>query len=257
MAMLLFAECASRPDSDRFRRPRQAAIMDAIRALSRSHRLEFLDHEGFGKAGAGPFLKGRQRHHRLHIGLHLRRRPRSHRCESDAPPAQTWRPRRQRRRTGTAPTFRSARGIRSRFPECARRWRAHPPTARSAPTGRCRFMPHSLRSATKPECISAEIERAWARRGAVLRPQPRFRKPFGQIFDDGQRIPDRDVAIDQRRHLARMRETQNPLLVGIAGIERDEDLPRRRCCWPAAPATAASTTTNSSCCRSRASKPCE
>src|ERR1700679_3473891 len=33
----------------------------------------------------------------------------------------------------------------------------------TAPTGRCRFMPHSLRSATKPECISAEIERAWAR----------------------------------------------------------------------------------------------
>src|SRR6476620_2419078 len=29
--------------------------------------------------------------------------------------------------------------------------------------GRCRFMPHSLRSAAKPECISAEIERAWAR----------------------------------------------------------------------------------------------
>ena len=40
----------------------------------------------------------------------------------------------------------------------------------TAPTGRCRFMPHSLRSAANPECISAEIDRACARRGAVVRP---------------------------------------------------------------------------------------
>jgi hypothetical protein len=59
--------------------------------------------------------------------------------------------------------------------------------------------------------------------GAILRPQPRLRKPFGGIFDDGQRIPDRDVVIEQGRHLARLRETKNPLLVGVAGIKRDED----------------------------------
>src|SRR5216684_6790465 len=58
---------------------------------------------------------------------------------------------------------------------------------------------------------------------AVLGPQLRFRKPFGEVFDNGQRIPDRDVAVDQRGNLARMCETQDPLLVGITGIERDKN----------------------------------
>ena len=57
----------------------------------------------------------------------------------------------------------------------------------------------------------------------IFRPQPCLRKPFGQIFDDGQRIRDRDVAIDQRRHLARTRKAQDAVLVRLAiGVERDE-----------------------------------
>jgi hypothetical protein len=59
--------------------------------------------------------------------------------------------------------------------------------------------------------------------GTILRPQPRLRKPLGGIFDNGQRIPDGDAVIEQGRHLARLREIQNPLLVGVAGIKRDED----------------------------------
>ena len=79
-------------------------------------------------------------------------------------------------------------------------------------------MPHSLRSGIKPECISAEIDARMRAAGAVFRPQPRFRKFLGEIFDDRQRIPDRDVAIDQRRHLAGMREAQDPLLVGLSPV---------------------------------------
>src|SRR5665213_1659809 len=59
--------------------------------------------------------------------------------------------------------------------------------------------------------------------GAILGPQPRLRKPLRGIFDNGERIPDRDVAIDQRWDLARTGETQDLSLVGLAGIERDED----------------------------------
>ena len=62
----------------------------------------------------------------------------------------------------------------------ARCWRCASADSATAPIGRCRFMPHSLRSAMKPECISAEIERACARAGAVLGPQLGFRKPLGE-----------------------------------------------------------------------------
>ncbi len=60
--------------------------------------------------------------------------------------------------------------------------------------------------------------------GTVLRPQLRLREFFGGVFDDRKRIPDRDVAIDQGRHLAGRRKTQNPVLVGLVRIERDEHL---------------------------------
>jgi hypothetical protein len=58
--------------------------------------------------------------------------------------------------------------------------------------------------------------------GAILRPQPSLGKSFGHILDDGERIPDRNVAVDERRHLARRREIKNSLLVLRAGIERNE-----------------------------------
>ena len=175
--------------------------------------------------------------------------PRSHRCENDAPPARTWRRPRQRRRTGTART-------------CFKALAAFDPDLLNARDIGARIS-RQLDGANRPMQVHAAFvaQRRKARMhlrrdrtrmraaGAILGPQPLFRKSFGGVFDDGQRIPDRDVAIDQRRHLARARETQNPLLVGVAGIERNEDLPRRRCRWLAAPATAASTKTNSSCCR--------
>src|ERR1700730_5072964 len=36
-----------------------------------SHGLESFDDEGFGKARGGPLLKGRQRHHGIHVVLRL------------------------------------------------------------------------------------------------------------------------------------------------------------------------------------------
>src|SRR4030088_1525690 len=94
-----------------------------------------------------------------------------------------------------------------------------------ARTARCRFMPHSLRSAAKPECISAEIERAWARLPGIWGPQFLFGKFFREVFEDRKRIPDRDIAVDQRRHLAGERKAEDAVLVRlVVGIERDEPL---------------------------------
>ena len=50
---------------------------------------------------------------------------------------------------------------------------------------------------------------------AVLRPQLRLREFLGEIFDDRKRIPHRDIAIDQRRHLARAGKAENPVLVRL------------------------------------------
>src|SRR3974390_1471510 len=54
------------------------------------------------------------------------------------------------------------------------------------------------------------------------RPQSLFRKFFGNVFDDRQRIPDRDVAVDQHRHLTGARDVKDPLFTGSAGIKRNE-----------------------------------
>ena len=140
----------------------QTAGRSAPRA--KSDRLEPFDDERFGQALAGPFLERRQRHHRIEImprvALHLE----SHRCGSDAPPARTSRPRHRRRRTGTALAFHSADGNRPRSPGSAPHWPAHRPTAslrRPGDAGSCRIR---CAARMKPECISAEIERACARR---------------------------------------------------------------------------------------------
>ena len=38
--------------------------------------------------------------------------------------------------------------------------------------------------------------------------RPCIRETLGKIFDDGERIPDRDVAVNQGRHLARAEEAE-------------------------------------------------
>src|SRR3954469_13303086 len=88
-------------------------------------------------------------------------------------------------------------------------------------------MAHSLRRAENPECISAETERACSRPATVLGPQPGLWNTLGKVLDDSQRIPDRDIAIDQRRHLAGLRNAQYALLVLVTGIKRDEDFLER------------------------------
>ncbi|MBA7619265.1 hypothetical protein ES703_26603 [subsurface metagenome] len=64
-------------------------------------------------------------------------------------------------------------------------------------------------------------------RRALVGPELLLGKFLGEIFDDGERIPHRDVAIDQDRHLAGGRDIENALLVGSPGIERDERLLER------------------------------
>jgi len=56
----------------------------------------------------------------------------------------------------------------------------------------------------------------------VFGPQLGFRETLGGVFDDRKGIPDRDVAIDQRRHFPGRRDIEKSLLVSRAGIERDQ-----------------------------------
>src|SRR5882757_9627490 len=59
----------------------------------------------------------------------------------------------------------------------------------------------------------------------ILRPQFLFGKFFREVFEDRKRIPDRDIAVDQRRNLAGERKAEDAVLVRlVVGIERDEHL---------------------------------
>ena len=64
-------------------------------------------------------------------------------------------------------------------------------------------------------------------RRTIGRPQLRIGKPLCQILDNGQRIPDRDVAIDERRHFSRLCNVENALLIGAVCIKRNDDLTER------------------------------
>ncbi len=50
----------------------------------------------------------------------------------------------------------------------------------------------------KPECISPQIERQWAR-GPVRRQQPSLRQNLVEIFADRQRVPDLDAVMSSGR----------------------------------------------------------
>ena len=64
------------------------------------------------------------------------------------------------------------------------------------------FIGQWLRSAEKPECISAQTLRARARAavGAATGPCPGYR--LGEVLGDRQRVPDGEVAVDEHRHAA-------------------------------------------------------
>ena len=68
------------------------------------------------------------------------------------------------------------------------------------------FMPQVLRSAWKPECISAAALRAQARAAASGRPDAGV--ALAHVFGDGQRVPHRDGPVDQAGHLAGGREAR-------------------------------------------------
>src|SRR5262249_35246758 len=57
-------------------------------------------------------------------------------------------------------------------------------------------------------------------RGAVLRPEFLFPKPFGHVLGDGKAVPDHDLVVDQHRNPADGRVALHPLLE-VGGIETD------------------------------------
>ena len=87
------------------------------------------------------------------------------------------------------------------------------------------FIEHSLRSAMKPECISAEIERACARAAASFGQMPfsgNFSARYSMIASESQVV---DRTVDEDRDLSGRRILQNALLVrGIIRVERDDHL---------------------------------
>src|SRR5216683_2836191 len=73
------------------------------------------------------------------------------------------------------------------------------------------FMERFWRSAGKPECISAQTDRAVAR-DRVGRPTPGERMRFREIFEDRKGIPDAGLPLDQHGNLPGWRVPQQPLL---------------------------------------------
>src|SRR5579863_2029877 len=198
----------------------------AIGGVGRLDRLKLLDHDGFGKAPVGPFLERRQRHHRVHITSHVQRhrnrigaKAMHHRREHGVrrtKGAEQERPGLAVARAALGPNFLNPPNIGARLGrqfDCPDRpMQVHP--AFVAQRGEARMHLGGNRPRMRP-----------LRR--ILRPQPLFRKPLDEVFDDSKRIPDRDVVIDQHRHFAGTREIEDPLLVGFTGVERNEDLLER------------------------------
>ena len=198
---------------------------------------------------AAPFLPGRQRHHRIHVGARPAPTRRRRRCESATPPAHTWRRRRRTCRTGTARRRRSARGNRPRSPRCGAHW----PCASGVSARLLDRPPHVHRAIAAQRLRSP---RAFRRRSRAHAPAPRRRpataaaprKSLGQIFEDRERFPDAHVAVDQHRHLAGPANRADTLLE-VRARRAGSPLRRTECRRPSSRSTAGTTRRNSSCCR--------
>ena len=110
----------------------------------------------------------------------------------------------------------------------------------------------------KPECISAEIERAKARATGSAGQRLFLGKQLGEIFADGERVPHLDLAavalVDEERHLAGRRHLADPRLVVGVTIADHRFLERaRRSC--SSPSSRAATRSRSCGSRYRAGTP--
>ncbi len=185
--------------------------------------------------------------HAVAIGLQRRRQRHAIGLEAASRPARKTRRRSRSRRTGTG-GGRSATGRSSQISQM----RPMSPCAsgvRPRPGSRARmFIDIALRRPVKPECISAQMRARQRARGHVLRPHVLFLELLGQVFADGQAVPDRHFAGQQHRHPAGLRIHRRSCWrcrAGRAGC----GLPGTGCRRRSSPPRAASTTTNNSCCR--------
>ena len=62
------------------------------------------------------------------------------------------------------------------------------------------FIGSEARSEPKPECISPQIARQWARAFDVGRQQAGLGLDFVEVFGNRQRVPDLDAVVLQRGH---------------------------------------------------------
>ena len=62
------------------------------------------------------------------------------------------------------------------------------------------FIGSACRSETKPECISPQIERQWARDCLIFRQKPRLWRDLVKELADRQRVPDADALISEAGH---------------------------------------------------------
>ena len=85
-----------------------------------------------------------------------------------------------------------------------------------------RFIGRAERRLTKPECISPEIERQWARSATLPGRKPASGKVSREVLGDGERVPDDHVAVAQARHQEGRRQVQQ--LRPAAGIRAGQDL---------------------------------
>ena len=92
------------------------------------------------------------------------------------------------------------------------------------------FIGQWLRSALKPECISAQTLRARARALASWGHKLLVRKFLGDVFGDRQRVPHREAVVHQHRHPPDGAHGLDGLLEGrvrVEGIEAHHDLLER------------------------------
>ena len=85
------------------------------------------------------------------------------------------------------------------------------------------FIGSACRSETKPECISPQTERQWARDCLIFRQKFGFWRDFVQEFADRQRVPDPNALVSQAGNEDRRRQQQD-LGAGVGVVGRDDDL---------------------------------
>ncbi len=205
-------------------------------------------HPGLLDRGGMPFAPGRQRHHRVHIGA---------RAGADIDRIG-MKARDHRRIHGVG----GAKAAEQERPAAAKAGAAIGPDRLDASYIGCDLGIVSARLITGRHMFIAQMPaqrletavhfigdgaRMRPRRG-ICRPQTSRGEFLRQIFQDRQRFPHHDIAVDQHRHLAAAGDRAD-LGFEVGSIERDSQSLQRQCPRLSSRSMAASTMTNSSCCR--------